>query len=274
MFIGNFITRTLPIFVKTKADTVKTIIKIAISGSSISISMIIKALTEKHQQEVTNLTIRLSESEQDLAGVRADLGRRLEEAQAHARTARGGLAQLDRTWRARHQGVTADLKQKLEDATSVAANSIEKSNQSSRRAIRESNRAKELEHTVVAKLEEIRSHLNQVGILTKERDALQSEVEQRRVRELDLTASLESEKRRLAESTASSVAANADLMKADRRMIEAEMEIERVVALKQGIESELDLAQKKCALFTQLFWVSLALSVFLNLGWLAAWILA
>lgn len=255
----------------------------------------IKSLTKKHQQEVTNLTIRLSESEQDLAGVRADLGRRLEESQARARTALGGLAQLESTWRARHQGVTADLKKKLEDATSVAASSIEKSNQSSRRAIRESNRAKELEHTVVAKLEEIRSHLNQVGVLTKERDALQSEVEQRRVRELDLTASLESEKRRLAErdrrSSANYVSAesSADLLKVrtmqlqdvrfrleytDRKLTEAEMEIERVVALKQGVELELCLAQKSCALFTRLFWVSLALSVFLNLGWLALWRLA
>jgi len=236
------------------------------------------ALLEKHQDEVASLKVRLAESEQDLAGIRADLGRRLEESEVAV---------------ARQEGITADLKRKLEDAASVAASSIEKANQSSRRAIRESNRVRELEHTVKLKLEELaqlKSRMDsRVGVLTKERDALQLEVEQRRTRELDLTSSLESERRRLAESNADLLRARQDAAQAaqkaqdlldfrtkqlqDKRfqMIEAEMEIERVVAARQGLELELALVQKRCR---RTLWAGVALFACSNVAWLAAWSLA
>jgi chromosome segregation ATPase len=260
------------------------------------------ALLEKHQDEVASLKVRLAESEQDLAGVRADLGRRLEESEVAV---------------ARQEGITADLKRKLEDAAAVAASSIEKANQSSRRAIRESNRVRELEHTVKVKLEELaqlRSRMaSRVGVLTKECAALQSEVEQRRSRELSLTSSLEGEKRRLAESNADLLKTQQDAAQAaqkaqdlldfrnkqlqqlrntrsrlentDRKMTEATIELSRlhkmagvlnaeiegVVAVKQGLELELAFVQERRR---RTLWVGVALFACSNLGWLAAWILA
>lgn len=261
------------------------------------------ALLEKHQDELASLKVRLAESEQDLAGVRADLGRRLEESEVAV---------------ARQKGITADLKRKLEDAASVAASSIEKANQSSRRAIRESNRVRELEHTVKVKLEELaqlRSRMaSRVGVLTKQCAALQSEVEQRRSRELSLTSSLEGEKRRLAESNADLLKTQQDAAQAaqkaqdlldfrnkqlrntrsrlentDRRLTEATMELaklhkrgrrvkgvlnaelEGVVAVKQGLELELAFVQERRR---RTLWVGVALFACSNLGWLAAWILA
>ena len=257
------------------------------------------ALLEKHQDEVASLKVRLAESEQDLAGVRADLGRRLEESEVAV---------------ARQKGITADLKRKLEDAASVAASSIEKANQSSRRAIRESNRVRELEHTVKVKLEELaqlRSRMaSRVGVLTKQCAALQSEVEQRRTREISLTSSLEGEKRRLAESNADLLKTQQDAAQAaqkaqdlldfrnkqlqdkrsrlentDRRLTETTMELaklhkvkgvlnaelEGVVAVKQGLELELAFVQERRR---RTLWVGVALFACSNLGWLAAWILA
>jgi chromosome segregation ATPase len=254
------------------------------------------ALLEKHQDEVASLKVRLAESEQDLAGVRADLGRRLEESEVAV---------------ARQESITADLKRKLKDAASVAASSIEKANQSSRRAIRESNRVRELEHTVKLKLEELaqlRSRMDsRVGVLTKERDALQSEVEQRRTRELDLTSSLEGEKRRLAELNADLLKTRQDAAQAaqkaqdlldsrdtqlqdkrsrlkntDRRLSEAMMgfakfykvkgaELEELVAMKQALKLELAFVQERRR---RTLWVGVALFVCSNMIWLAAWSLA